>query len=68
MKEEVKKSGKDPEGKFQGSNRWLNGFTKRKGISHQRKTNNKNRSVTERLPEIRNFHWWAIYQMALEDP
>ena len=68
MVEEVKKSGKHPERTFKGSGKLLHGFKKRKGVSHQRKTNNKNLSVTERLPAIRNFHWWAIYQMALEDP
>ena len=29
-------------------------------------TNKKSKSVEERLPAVRNFHWWAIYQMALE--
>ena len=68
MKEEVKNSGKDPEKTFKGSDKWLSGFIKRKGISHQRKTNKKSKSVEERLPQIRNFHWWAIYKMATEDP
>ena len=64
----VRDSGKDPENKFKGSNMWLKGFKERRGVSHQRKTNNKSKSVEERLPQIKNFHWWAIYQMALEDP
>jgi len=47
---------------------WLQGFIKRKGISSQRKTNKKNKSVEERLPQIKNFHHWAIYSMRTEEP
>jgi len=34
----------------------------------RKKTNKKSKSVEERLPAVRNFHWWAIYQMTLEKP
>ncbi len=54
--------------KFKGSDKWLHGFKKRFGISMQEKTNRKSTSVEERLPKVQNFHWWAIYQMALEKP
>ena len=50
------------------SNRWLLNFTKRKGISKQRKTNKKSKSVEERIPQVKNFHWWAVYEMATQDP
>ena len=68
MKFEVNKSGKDPEGTFKASDKWLHNFTKRKGISKQWKTNKKSKSIEERLPKVRNFHWWAVYKMATEDP
>ena len=56
MKFEVQESGKDPENKFKASNKWLHGFKKRKGVSKQRKTNKKSKSVQERLPQVKNFH------------
>ena len=62
------KSGKDPEGKFKASNKWLFNFTRRKGISKQRKTNKKSKSIEERLPQVLNFHWWTVYEMATQDP
>jgi len=68
MKLLVKKSGKDPENKFKASDRWLHNFTRRRGISKQRKTNKKSQSVEERLAKVKNFHWYTIYKMATEDP
>ena len=68
MKILVKESGKDKDGKFKGSNKWLSGFTKRKGVSMQIKTNKKSKSIKERLPKVKNFHYWSIYRMALEEP
>ena len=68
MKQFVSESGKDPTGSFKASNMWLSKFTHRYGISNQKKTNKKSKSIEERLPAVRNFHWWAIYQMALEKP
>ncbi len=68
MKFIVKKSGKDPEEKFKGSNRWVGGFMKRKGLSVQKKTGKKHRPIHELLPRVKNFHWYSIYQMANEEP
>ena len=68
MKEFVRNSGKDPSGSFKASNKWVYQFTRRYGISKQKKTNKKSKSVKERLPAVHNFHWWAIYQMALKKP
>ena len=64
----VKESDYPNKEKFKASNRWVQGFNKRFGITLQRKTNKKSKSLTERLPKIKNFHWYAIYQMALEPP
>ena len=64
----VKNSGENTDWKFKASNMWLSNFTKRWGISKQKKTNKKSKSLEERLPKIRDFHWYTIYQMATEDP
>ena len=32
------------------------------------RTDNKSKSIEERLPKIKRFHWWTQYQMALEEP
>ena len=64
----VRASVKDKDNKFKGGNKWLHNFTKRKGFSKQRKTNNKSQFITKRLPQVKNFHWYTIYQMATEDP
>ena len=53
---------------FKAEDNWLNKFTKRKGVFKQRKTNGKILSFAERLSQIKNFHWYSIYQMATEDP
>ena len=55
MKLLVKKGGKDPENKFKASDRWLHNFTRRRGISKQRKTNKKSQSVEERLAKVKKF-------------
>ena len=68
MKIHIKKSGKDPEEKFKASNKWVQGFMKRKGLSVQKKTGEKHRPTAELLPRVKNFHWYSIYQMASEDP
>ena len=57
-----------PEVDFKGSNKWIRNFNRRNGISLQTKTNTKNKSVAERLPKVKHFHWWAVYQMATEEP
>ena len=54
--------------KFKGTNMWTKNFCKRYGISMQKKTNNKSKSIEERLPKIKNFYWYVQYQMALEEP
>jgi len=54
--------------KFEGTNKWLSAYKKRNGVSHQKKTNNKSKSIQKRLPQIKNFHWWVIYKMATENP
>ena len=53
---------------FAASNKWVRMFCERNGISMQKKTNKKSKSIEERLPKIKRFHWWAQYQMALEEP
>jgi hypothetical protein len=32
------------------------------------RTNNKSKSIEERLLKIKRFYWWTQYQMALEEP
>ena len=64
----VKNSGKNTDGKFKASDKWLFNFTKCWGISKQKKTKKKSKSLEERLPKIRDFHWYTIYQTATEDP
>ena len=59
---------KDKDPNFKASWKWLSMFCERKGVSLQRKTHRKSRSIKERLPKIRRFHWYAVYQMADEDP
>ena len=54
--------------KFKASDNWKQKFVKRHGISNQQKTNNKSKSIEERLPKVKRFHQWAVYRMALEDP
>ena len=56
-----------PNAKFTGSDNWIQKFTRRFGISLQCKTNKKSKSIEERLPKVRNFHWRAVFQMALEE-
>ena len=65
---QLKEAGKNENGAFKASWKWLNNFTKRWGISKQKKTNKKSKSLEERMPQIRNFHWYTIYQMTTEDP
>jgi len=68
MKFLVKESKKDPDGTFAASNHWIGNFMIRKGLSVQKKTNKKHRTVQELLPRVRNFHWHSIYNMATLDP
>ena len=64
----IKTNGKDPENKFKARDMWLHNFTKRQAISKKRKTNEKSQSVEERLPKVKNLHWYTIYKMATEYP
>ena len=57
-----------PDANFKASDCWKTKFLHRYGISLQSKTNKKSKSIQERLPKVRNFHWWTQYQMALEEP
>ena len=68
MKDLVRKSGKDTEGNSKASDKWKDNFINRFGITNQKKTNKKSKSVQERLSQVRNFHWWALCQMATEKP
>lgn len=43
---------------------WVDGFCRRKKISLQRRTNNKSRSIYEKLHRISSYHTWLIYMMA----
>ena len=51
---------------FKASDQWSYKFRKRYGITRQRKTNKKSKSIEERLHLVKNFHWWTIYKMAKE--
>ena len=42
--------------------------TELKREERQEKTNKKNKSTKERIPQVSNFHYWAIYKMRLEQP
>ena len=63
MKQFVSESGKDPTGSFKASNVEVYSPVR---YFQAEKTNKKSKSIEERLPAVRTFHWWAIYQMALE--
>ena len=50
------------------SNMWVRSFCKRHGISLQRKTNSKSKSIFERLHLIKNYHQWLIYEIGNCEP
>ena len=62
---EDKPAGYDPE-KCTFSDNWKVKFCKRWRISVQKKTNNKSKSVYERIHKVSNYHWYAIYKAATE--
>lgn len=68
MKILLQESSLDPQNSFSATNHWVGNFMKRKGLSVQKKTNRKHRSIQELLPRVKNFHWHSIYHMALLDP
>ena len=48
--------------------KWARGFCKRYRISNQRMTNNKAKSILEKIHLVSNYHQWLIYQFATEEP
>lgn len=50
------------------TNKWARGFRKRKGISLQKRTNNKAKSLLEKIHLIQNYHQWLIYSFPNEEP
>ena len=62
----VKDSDHARKDEFKASNPWLGKFCRRHGLSNQRKTNKKSKSVLERLPKVKNFHYYTVYKMRLE--
>ena len=66
MKLLVQESDHPRKDQFKGSDHWLSKFCRRNGLSSQRKTNKKSKSILERLPKIKNFHYYTVYKMGLE--
>ena len=66
MKLLVQESDHPRKDQFKGSNKRLSKFCRRNGLSSQRKTNKKSKSILERLPKIKNFHYYTVYKMGLE--
>ena len=66
MKILVQESDNPLKDQFKGSDQWLSKFCRRNGLSSQRKTNKKSKSILERLPKIKNFHYYTVYKMGLE--
>ena len=60
-----KPQGYDPT-KHKFTSKWKAGFIKRWKISVQKKTNNKSKSVLERIHKVRNYHYYTIYKAAVE--
>ena len=54
--------------KFKASNRWFMRFKKRWGYSFQEKTNVKKKSVAARLPYVKKFHQYLLYEAFREEP
>ena len=47
-------------------NQWKDNFCRRFHISVQQKTNNKAKSVYERIHKIKNYHYYVIYLLGKE--
>ena len=58
---EDKPEGYDPE-KNKFGDCWKTKFCKRWRISVQKKTNDKSKSVYERIHKVSNYHYYAIYK------
>ena len=69
MRKLVRERG-DDEGaeKFKASSQWMDAFRKRWGFSFQEKTNVKKKSVHARLPYVRKFHQYLLYEAFNEEP
>ena len=63
--EKDKPEGYNPK-KAKFTTKWKRGFCKRWKISVQKKTNNKNLSVLERIHKVKNYHYYTIYKAAVE--
>ena len=48
---------------FKASNGWSSGFTRRWAITSQSVTNNHTTPIAERVPDIKKFHQFLIYEM-----
>ena len=55
-----KPPGYDPK-RHKFTNHWKDNFCRRFHISVQQKTNNKAKSVYERIHKIKNYHYYVIY-------
>ena len=63
--EKDKPEGYDPKvDKF--TDKWKAQFIKRWKISVQKKTNNKSKSVLERIHQVKNYHYYTIYKAAVD--
>ena len=51
---------------FKATDKWLQGFKKRKGISVRVQINKKSRSQFKRSRMVRNFHYYTMYNAPLE--
>ena len=68
MKHIMRKDFKDMDLKKMFKDRWLRAFCRRFRISWQRRTNQKNKGVLERMNTAKRYHWWIVYQMGTERP
>ena len=68
MKHIMRKDFKDMDLKKMFKDRWLRAFCRRFRISWQKRTNQKNKGVLERMNTAKRYHWWIVYQMGTERP
>ena len=52
--------------KFKATDKWLQGFKRRKSISFKVQNNKKSRSQFKRSRFVRNFHWYVMYEAPLK--
>ena len=62
-----KPAGYDPK-KDKFLQQWKTNFCQRWKISVQRQTNEKSKSVLERIHLVKNYHWYTIYKLGKEKP